>query len=120
MTVQNYYVRLGTRTGQFANAPETRPIDQSSVPLLTYMNRYFAVSMCSAPRLSPVLTAMLRQDQSRRFEWDGRGYGTVSRSRWRCLRNRCSSDSRSGVNLDRCLVQDLSFRQRFLTLMIQK
>lgn len=27
---------------------------------------------------------------------------------------------RSGVNLDRCLVQDLSFWQRFLTLMIPK
>ncbi len=32
----------------------------------------------------------------------------VSRSRGRCLRNRCKCYIGSGVNLDKCLVQDLS------------
>ncbi len=32
-------------------------LDWSPVPLLTYMNRFLSVSVCSAPRRSPVLTA---------------------------------------------------------------
>ena len=39
-TVENYEVRLRTRTGRFDDAQEARNKDESSIPLLTYMNLF--------------------------------------------------------------------------------
>ncbi len=74
--MKDYEVRPGTRTGRYADAPETycRVIRAPSRSLHTWIE-LITVSVCSAPRLSPALTAMIRQDQSRRL--NGTAEGTV-------------------------------------------